>query len=683
MPALNDRELARLAERAGLVAEWTDAFGKPQRVAPDTLRALLDALRIDDAATLDTSFLPPLIATDAARPTLHGLPKLLRRVRRARIELELGGTRDCAVALDARSDALTLGTELPPGYHTLDLGGARLMLAAAPARCYTVADAVNDERERRWGVAAQVYALRDARDLGIGNFRAVAEFAAAAAQHGAAALALSPVHAMFYADPGKYSPYSPSNRCLLNVLHADVGDLIGIDGSDELARDTRLGAELRKLRRADTIDWRRTATAHRTLFEALFERFAAGRIGGAAQFADFRARGGSALAAHASYEALSEYLLQTQGSVERMPATLRDAQSSGTRAFTHTHHERVVFHSFLQWCAARGLAKAQQRARDAGMPIGLIADLAVGVDPCGSECWSRHEEMLPDARIGAPPDQLNALGQNWGLTTFSPFALTRTGYSAFLDLLRATMRHAGGVRLDHVMSLARLWLIPAGANARAGAYLRYPFADLLHLIALESWRHRCIVVGEDLGTVPSECRARLAGSGILGIDVLPFMRDTDAFVAPKRWRRGAIAMTSTHDLATVAGWWRSRDLDWRGKLALFGERDEASERAQRRDEIAQMRRAFTNAGAVQDGARLSPDRIVDVAMDFVASSPSPLAIVPVEDLTATVEQPNLPGTIDQHPNWRSRYDSDAATLFAQPRTAARAQRLSRVRSGAS
>ena len=682
MPALNDRQLARLAAHAGLIVQWTDAFGTPQHVAPDTLRALLGALRIDDAAVFGASFLPPLMAVDAAQPVLHGLPKTLRRARRARIELELGGARECAVAFDVQQQAVTLEIALPPGYHTLDLGGTQLTLAAAPKRCFSIADATHDKSARRWGVAAQVYALRGRDDLGIGNFGAVGEFAVAAARRGAAAVALSPVHAMFYADAQRYSPYSPSNRCLLNVLHADASDLLDVAGMHGLARTESLGAELRALRNAKSIDWPRAAAVHRQLFEALFRQFAAGRLGDAAPFAEFRNHGGSILAAHATFEALSEYLLQTHGDLRRMPATLRDAQSSGARALTRTHHERVVFHTFLQWCAARSLAAAQRRARDADMPIGLIADLAVGVDPCGSECWSRHGEMLPDVRIGAPPDQLNALGQNWGLTTFSPFALVHTGYAAFLDLLRATMRHGGGVRLDHVMSLLRLWLIPAGAGAREGVYLRYPFADLLRLIALESWRHRCIVIGEDLGTVAPECRSRLARSGILGIDALPFMHAQDRFVEPKRWRRNAIAMTSTHDLATVAGWWQSRDLDWRSQLALFGDSNEASERARRKAEREQLQDAITKACGARLGSRTNAASIVDAAIDFVAAAPAPLAIVPLEDLTATVEQPNLPGTVEQHPNWRSRYAGDAAALFARPDVAARARRLSRVRGGA-
>jgi 4-alpha-glucanotransferase len=313
------------------------------------------------------------------------------------------------------------------------------------------------------------------------------------------------------------------------------------------------------------------------------------------------------------------------------------------------------------------------------MGIGLIADLAVGVDPAGSECWSRPAAMLIGAGIGAPPDELNALGQDWGLTTFSPQPLVRDGYAPFLDVLRAAMRHGGGVRLDHVMSLMRLWLVPRGAAAVDGAYLRYPFADLVRLVALESWRQRCIVIGEDLGTVPHDCRRRLAEAGVLGLDVLPFMRRGAAFLAPRRWRRDAVAMTSTHDIATVAGWWRARDLDWRRRLHLYGAVGEAAERATRTQARAQLARMLAATRGARLSARSAPARVVDAAIEALGSAPSPLALVPVEDLLGASEQPNLPGTTSGHPNWRRRYAGTAARLADKRAVAARLRRLARAR----
>lgn len=639
---MRDRDIERTARQAGLITQWRDAFGASKRVAPDTLRALLATMHGHDG---EEARLPPLVVTDAAAPSL---PRLLRgTVTRARIELEQGGNRDCS--LRPRGDRLVVDQPLPPGYHALEIGKMRIALAAAPARCFSVGDAIGGN-EKCAGIAAQVYALRRDGDLGFGDFSALAEFGASAARHGVAAVALSPLHAMFYADARRFSPYSPSNRAFLNVLHADPRKFLG-------------AAHHSASIRTPLIDWPAAAERHRALSETAFARFVAGELPGAGEFAEFRRRGGEALQQHALFEALDE-----QGG--RKPAV----DSTSARRFRDTHVERVAFHTFLQWRAARGLDDANAAARD--MPIGFIADLAVGVDPNGSECWTQPHAMLLGATIGAPPDVLNAIGQSWGLTTFSPTALRRDGFAAFLAILRATMRHAGGVRLDHVMSLMRLWLVPDGARPVDGAYLRYPFDDLVRLVALESWRHRCIVIGEDLGTVPDDCRMKLESAGILGLDVLPFMRDGEKFIAPKRWRANAIAMTSTHDLAPVAGWWASRDLGWRRRLDLFGERSERDERGERARSKGELANALSRNGAPVS-SKASGERIVDASIDYVAASTSPLAIVPVEDLLGLVEAPNLPGTIDEHPNWRRRYSASAAKLLDAPRVARRLRHLTR------
>ncbi len=635
---MRDRDIERIAARAGLLTQWVDAFGKPQRVAPETLRALLDAMHADDD---EGNSVPSLVAVDAASPSFS-LP-LRGTSSRARLHLEQGDRIDCTLV--RRGDRLALDTALPPGYHTLEIGETRVVLAAAPAQCFSIADAVGD-RKKRWGVAAQLYGLRRPGDLGIGDFTALALFAQSAARHGAAAVALSPVHAMFYADAKRFSPYSPSNRMFLNALFSDPRAL-GIESDD--ASNSAL------------IDWPATAALHRTASEAAFARLVAGELPGAGDFAEFRRTHGEALERHALFEALDE-----RGGRKPLVDS-RDAQQ-----FRDEHGERVAFHSFLQWRAAHDLGLAKSRA--SAMPIGFIADLAVGVDPNGSECWTHPHDMLIGATIGAPPDVLNAIGQSWGLTTFSPAALRRHGFAAFLRILRAAMRFAGGVRLDHVMSLMRLWLVPDGATPADGAYLRYPFDDLLRLVALESWRHRCIVIGEDLGTVPEDCRTNLATAGILGLDVLPFMRQGAGFIPPKRWRRNAVAMTSTHDLAPVAGWWVGRDLDWRRRLHLFGDRNEADERDERTRSKAQLASALSrNRSRVS--TRSMNERVVDASIDYVAASASPLAIVPLEDLLGAVEAPNLPGTIDEHPNWRRRYRAPAAKLLDTPRIAKRLRRI--------
>jgi 4-alpha-glucanotransferase len=341
----------------------------------------------------------------------------------------------------------------------------------------------------------------------------------------------------------------------------------------------------------------------------------------------------------------------------------RDPHSPTVRAFAAQHGTEILFHSFLQWIAARSMAQAQQTATHAGMRVGLIADLAVGINIGGSEAWSGQGDVLTGLQIGAPPDLFNSSGQNWGLTTLSPRALLNRGFSSFIATLRACLRQAGGVRIDHVMGLMRLWVIPHGAEATEGAYLSYPLTDLLRLTALESLRHRAIVVGEDLGTVPAGFRERLAASGIYGMSVLWFERSRTGFTQARSWAAERVAMTSTHDLPTVAGWWRGHDLELRAACGFVG--DLAKERTARENDRKALWEAFCAAKAAA-GDLPHPDQstpAVDAAIEFIAQTPSHLALVPLEDALALQDQPNLPGTLDEQPNWRRRYPGEAGTLL--------------------
>ena len=327
--------------------------------------------------------------------------------------------------------------------------------------------------------------------------------------------------------------------------------------------------------------------------------------------------------------------------------------------FAAEHRDDIAFHAFLQWQASRQLDAAQQAARAAGMAIGIVADLAVGADGGGSQAWSRQRDMLIGLSIGAPPDLLNALGQSWGLAAFSPRALRADGFRPWIDMLRAAFAHAGGIRIDHVLGLVRMWLVPDGADALEGAYVRYPFDDMLRLVALESWRHRAIVIGEDLGTVPEGLPEKLAAAGLLGIRVLWFERQWHVpgqpFRAVDEWSNAALAVTTTHDLPTTAGWWSGRDIEWRRQLDLFGEHSsEEIERVGRDADRGMLWQSLRSAKDV-DGALPPIERppIVE-ALRFIGSTPAPLAIAPIEDALGFYEQPNLPGTIGTHPNWRMR-----------------------------
>ena len=676
---MGDAAVRELAGRAGIAAQWTDYTKTRHDVPLDSIRRILAALRLpcESAAdlahsrhVLEQAQSPPLVTATVGKP-IH-IPEGPDRMQpRARLICEDGGVADLMVRRTAR------GISVPPistiGYHTLEFGQTRLTLAVAPPRCLTIEDIAPGERLA--GLAVQTYALRRAGDCGIGDMAGVSALARRAGVLGISALSLSPAHALFAADHSHFSPYSPSNRLFYNPLLADAAAVFGSERVERARIAAGLEAAARDLESASLIDWPAAAQNKIALLRCLFEDFVAHDLGGAGggnlvvDFAAFRAKAGAALEQHALFEALQRAHLQAgpQGRDWRnWPAQWRDPHSAAVQRFRSETKRQVLFHIFLQWIADRSLAKAQQQTKTAGMQVGLVADLAVGMSPGGSYAWASNDTLLGDLQIGAPPDLFNRNGQNWGLTSFSPHALHETGFAPFIATLRACMHHAGGLRIDHAMGFMRLWVIPAGAASGEGAYLAYPLDDLFRLTALESHRNRAIVIGEDLGTVPAGFRGRLRRAGIDGMSVLWFERTAKRFKKPADWPAEAVAMTSTHDLATVAGWWRGSDLEEWARCGVVTDIPQAQ--IARSKERKVLWRAFESAG-VTDGAFPAPDdgaRAADAASKFIAATPSRLALLPLEDALASTEQPNLPGTTDEHPNWRRRYRGDAATLLDDP-----------------
>jgi 4-alpha-glucanotransferase len=675
---MTDAQLQGLAEAAGVQCRWEDVSGQQHEVSPETLRAVLAALGlpVNSAEAMQEAQallaqaaqrLPPLL-TMTCGPDGVAIPGAEPR-ERYRLVLEDGqaheGRLEQGWAGEARLPALNI-----PGYHRLELGGLHCLLAAAPPRCLSLAE-MGAERHHDaapWALTAQLYSLRRAGDLGIGDFTGAGELARSAARYGASALALSPLHAQFSADTSKYSPYAPSTRLLLNVLYADpqaaLLELPAASGEGEAA---------------DLIDWPTAARRKLARLRVAFER-AADHPG----FVAFRNQAGPALEEHARFEALHAHFYGSDPALwhwRKWPDEFRTPDSPGVHHFVQEHAQEVAFHAFCQWLADASLAAAQREARKAGMPIGLIADLAVGTDDGGSHAWARQDEIIGELSVGAPPDIFSPLGQDWGLTAFSPLQMRLGGFHAFLELLRASMRHAGGLRVDHAMGLQRLWVVPRGAGPAEGAYLSFPVDDLLRLLALESHRHRCIVIGEDLGTLPHGFHGRMATAGILGMRVLWFEQERDgSFRQPRHWSRDAAAMTTTHDLPTVAGWWKGRDIDWREKLNRFPSSEVAQQQRERREEDRKaLWRAMLESGAAEGDQPRDAEPVVDAALVHVGSAACELAMLPLEDALGLEEQPNLPGTTDGHPNWRRRLAGEAAHLLDQPAVARRLGAFARAR----
>ncbi len=667
---MSDEVLRDLARRVGIAVDWQDYAGKSHEVAVPVLRQVLNALRIPADNTRDLSAsrrsltkrtgpddLPPLVTAVAGRPTRLDIGA--SEAMSAELILERGERR--ALTLLPARGRLRVPAIAETGYHRLSLGNREIVLAVCPARCWSIDDVVPDAR--LWGLAAQLYGLNHPGDGGIGDMSGVAELARVAGAKGADAISLSPVHALFAADPGHFGPYSPSSRLFRNPLHASPTLVFGEYASER--------------NQARLIDWPAASATKYAALRAKFQSFLQsdewnGPLG--ASFARYRAEGGVLLREHACFEALHAERMPLRD-WRAWPSDLRDPGGPAVAFFAAAHAGEILYHQFLQWISDRSVAIAQNAARQAGMRIGLIGDLAVGMDPAGSHAWGRQADILSGLTIGAPPDLLNPAGQDWGLTSFSPRTMQATGFAPFLATLRAAMRHAGGIRVDHVMGLARLWLIPVGASPAHGAYLNFPVTDLLRLLALESVRNKVVAIGEDLGTLPRGFHDMLEQTGVHGMRVLWFERDGNAgFGTTRSWGRSGIAMTSTHDLPTVAGWWKGLDIDVRDEFGRLGEGvDPASVRQEREADRPKLWHAFVAEHAAEGSVPGSdePEPVVDAAVRFTAMTETPLVLVPLEDLLGRTGQPNLPGTVDGHPNWRRRQPGTADELLSDETIAAR------------
>jgi (1->4)-alpha-D-glucan 1-alpha-D-glucosylmutase len=709
-----DPALEALARLHGIETGYHDIWGEWRTSSEETVRALLGAMGVD---ARDPQAAQRILrahdeaAWSRAVPAISVLPaqQLARGVRihldyasqqRAlawRIAEEGGHVREerftplkLAILEDHETDAgtvrafaLPLPADLPEGYHRLSLLEGHTLLgsgtiAVVPARCYLPPLVAGGGRI--WGAAVQLYGLRSSRNAGIGNFSELRACAEIWGARGAGIVGTNPLHALSLREPGHASPYSPSSRLFLNPLYIDVEAVP--DFGELAAADPQLAARWRgecaRLREAAEVDYAGVAQAKRAMFERLYENFRTRHLASATAraraFSQYRELRGQALRRHALHDALAEHHARPWGG---WPEEHRDPASPAVRRFLDEHIERVGLHEYLQWIAHGQLAAAQARCREMGMPVGLYADLAISVAPDGSEAWANQKLYALGVHVGAPPDDFSPGGQDWGLPPLVPQRLREAGYAPLVATLRANMAHAGALRIDHVMGLARLWWVPEGMKPAEGAYVRYPLEDLLGIVALESHRNRCLVIGEDLGTVPDELRARLAEAQILSYRLLLFERDAGRFRSPAEYPRLALVAWSTHDLPTFAGWWQCEDLRMRSELGLLEPAQHQAQREERGQARAALVAALAREGLADpatpaDGA--PAEGLGDAVQAFLARTPAAVMVVQMEDVLGVAEQANLPGTVDQHPNWRRKL---ALPIEAWPRDA-RFRRVARA-----
>jgi 4-alpha-glucanotransferase len=506
--------------------------------------------------------------------------------------------------------------------------------AAEPIRAY------QGDGRRLWALAVQLYALRSRRNWGHGDFTDLAELVELAAGQGAAAIGLNPLHALFMDRAEQASPYAPNSRLFLNPLYIDVEAIPEFPG----LKGAGLAAETEALRATELVAYARVAKAKlaglRLAHHAFRTSASAARR---ADFESYRKEQGEALLRFACFEVLCRQFAPEPWF--KWPEPWCRPERAQLEEFAATHSEDCEFQEFLQWTADRQLAECAAAARRLGMPIGLYTDLAVGIDRCGADAWSRQDAVLAGVSVGAPPDAFNPGGQDWGLAPFNPHALADNDFEVERQLMRAVMRHAGAIRLDHVLGLKRLFMIPFGRPAHEGAYVRLPFEALLRVIAQESDKSRCIMIGEDLGTVPEGFRETIMRWGLWCYRVMLFERDGEGrFRPPESYPEQALATFSTHDLPSYQGWLAARDLRVKRALGLDpGESDESRAWAQHCLRVILAERV----------SAYPADDIAAIAA-FLAATPSRLAVVTLDDVLGVPDQVNIPSTVAEHPNWRRK-----------------------------
>ena len=640
----------RVFERAalcGLEAEYRDAFGNLRTVEPEVLTRILEALGAGRGAA--DRMLPRSIV-------IRGHADQLLRLAAAGglpLRWEIASEHKIAEG-EGTSPLLVLPGALQNGIFRLRVTVTDRQGSLAEDACLIVCRdrAYQGEQtapRRMWALGVQLYGVRSLRNWGHGDFTDLAALVDLAADLGAAGIGLNPLHALFDNRTSDASPYAPNSRLFLNPLYIDVDAIPEFPGLQAAG----LQDEVERLRKHDIVDYDGVANAKMRALALAYEVFCRqGSVERRGAFDRFRQARGSTLVRFACFE----WLRRRFGhSWWEWPQEWRRPDEHTFAALRRTEAESTGLFEFVQWVAHEQLDRCRATGCERGLPLGLYLDIAVGVCSDGFDAWCDQDAVLTGMAVGAPPDVLNTAGQNWGLAGFNPAGLEDRQFEPFRRMLQASMHYAGAIRLDHVLGLKRIYLIPHGVQASRGAYIHFPFEAMLAVAALSSIEHRCIVVGEDLGTIPENFRETLADWGIWTYQVMLFERAGDgAFFPPESYRENALVAFGTHDVATFAGWKDRHDLAVKRTLGI----DPGETNEQRQGALEALRYALRQRG-LETADFASVER-------YLADTPSRLLVISMEDILGIRDQVNLPGTISEHPNWRQRLPVSLEDLKDQP-----------------
>jgi 4-alpha-glucanotransferase len=670
----------------GIIPEYLDQTGRSIRRTSDAAREILLSIMGFDAPTEDAAaawldeldherrqtIIEPVRVVERDDPTAQLLRvQLPPGVPRAQVEVtlreETGHTWRVQQRV-RRSAKVTLPTRAPYGYHQVTARvraeassgewHAEQALIIVPSSCVTPAMLLNGRKSM--GIVANLYSVRRENDWGVGDMCTFTQLVEWAGRRGAAFVGVNPLHAL-YNRGWDISPYSPVSRLFRNPIYIDVEQVPEMAHSERaraIIESPGARAKLRELRSTMHVDYDSIIALKEQVLAELHRTFRQ-RVGSAGaaraqEYADFSKLREPEITRFATWMTIAEDARAPDW--RGWPQALHDPESPAVLAFRDSHAERVDFHRWMQFETHRQLGEVALRARVLRMDVGVYQDLAIGTSPGGSDTWSYPELFLTGASVGAPPDPYAADGQIWGLPPIDPRVLRQQRYRYWIQLVRRAFEHAGALRIDHVMGLFRMFWIPDGGTGQDGAYVRFPSADLLGILALESVRHNALVVGEDLGTVPKEVPRALERRGILSSKVFYFERDARGFKPAKRYAKLALATANTHDMPSLAGFWAERDIELRARVGMLRTQDEVrkAKAARATDKKAMLRRLRLRSPHHYEEERFWRT-LVGAVHEFLCSTPSDLVGLSLDDLTGEVDPVNVPGVgPDKYHSWRRR-----------------------------
>ena len=718
-----------LVQMRGIETNFVDAWGKPTTVAPGTKEKILGVMgyNVEDKSALENQLhqqisdvwmtplnpvqvvrdtealqipvrLPIELVTETVRLILTFENNDSREFTTQLIEHELVNATEVAGA-EFQEYIVTLHVNLPHGYHTITLamedgdviGQGRII--QAPNACYTP-DAIA-QGKKIWGLSIQLYCVRSESNWGVGDFTDLTNLIHRAADQGADFVGLNPIHALYPNNPNSCSPYSPSSRKWLNHLYIDVAAVPGFEqpSIQAMVNDADFQAQLTHTRAIEYVDYDAVSALKMPVLKALFELNLSNTDLQNALDA-FIDAGGESLQTLMRYDALQAHLKgkgQDYWGWPVFPEALQTADLPEVEAFAQAHVDEVRFYGFLQYLAAQQFEAASAQAKARNMIIGLYRDLAVGVSEGSAEIWGAKDLYVTDASVGAPPDILGPLGQNWGLPPMDPEQLYQQGYQPIIDLFASNMQHSGALRIDHAMALLRLWWVTKGDHADKGGYVYYPVDDLLGILALESHRHQTLIIGEDLGTVPEEIREKLADNGVYSYRVFFFEQAKDGgFYSPSHYPVQSMSTLTIHDFPTLIGYWHCNDLALGKDLGLYPTEEILQPLYDsRHDNKQQILNTLHGHGAISDNIPRTVEHVgmtqeLNYGMQVhMATGSSALLSLQLEDWLQMDKPVNIPGTFDEYPNWKRKLSRNLEDIFTQPEVLALAQRIDSARRDAS